>query len=213
MSRFEPEARTLNVLLDIRQPQAYLALHPAATLATECGVPIDFLPVVDSALKAPSEPAPDDDRGIRHRRYRAQAVAREIETYASSQGLVLREYYRDADPSIFNVAWLWVRQHEPARLLPFLTESFRRYWAVDLDPSSEDAVAALLESLDAAGPDFRAWRQGEGRRAAGELADALRERGLQRAPTYLVEGEVFIGRQHLPMIRWILEGRPGRGPI
>jgi 2-hydroxychromene-2-carboxylate isomerase len=41
----------------------------------------------------------------------------------------------------------------------------------------------------------------------------LQERGLFQVPAYLVEEEVFYGRQHLPMIRWILAGRSGPIPI
>ena len=32
-------------------------------------------------------------------------------------------------------------------------------------------------------------------------------------PTYLVEGQMFMGRQHLPMIRWLLTGQEGPGPL
>ena len=39
------------------------------------------------------------------------------------------------------------------------------------------------------------------------------ERGLARAPTTLIDAEVFVGRQHLPMIRWILAGQDGPPPI
>jgi hypothetical protein len=48
---------------------------------------------------------------------------------------------------------------------------------------------------------------------AAELAALLRDRGVSGVPCYLVEDEVFLGRQHLPMIRWILGGRRGPGPI
>lgn len=203
----------LTVLLDVRQPQAYLALHPTAALAAECGVAVDWLPVVTEPLKAPSEPRDDDDRGVRHRRYRAQAIAREIETYARVQGLVVEDYYRNTDPSTLNLAWLWLREHDVDCLLPFLAAAFRAHWACVLDVSREDAVVSLLEGCGAAAPEFQSWRLAEGTERADSLAEDLRERGLARAPTYLLHGEVFVGRQHLPMLRWILEGRAGRGPI
>jgi 2-hydroxychromene-2-carboxylate isomerase len=207
------DSAPLSVLLDIRYPHAYLALHPAAALARELAVEINWLPVQIPPLKAPSLPDPADDRGIRHRRYRAQAIAREIETYAGVQGLVLRDYYRDPDPSTLNLAWLWLRDRRPDRLLPFLTEAFRRYWTLELDPASQEAVASLVDSLDADGAGFQSWCAADGEAAAAGLAAELRERGLFGAPCYLVEEEVFIGRQHLPMIRWILQGRSGPVPI
>ena len=41
----------------------------------------------------------------------------------------------------------------------------------------------------------------------------LRSAGLFQVPAYVVEDEVFYGRQHLPMIGWILDGRSGPVPI
>jgi 2-hydroxychromene-2-carboxylate isomerase len=213
MSISGSEANRLSVLLDIRQPQAYLALHPAARLAADCGIEINWLPVTVSPLKAPSEPRTGDDRGILHRRFRAQAVAREISTYAEAQGLVVKGYYRDGAADPFNLSWLWVRERHPARLFDFLKEAFRRYWALELDVADEEAVRDLLERCDVGGPQFDSWKQGVGIEIASALAGELRERGISRAPAYLIADSMFVGRQHLPMIRWILGGRHGRGPL
>ena len=201
------------VLLDIRWPHSYLALHPSAALAKELGIEINWLPHRVPPLRRPGDPSPDDDRGIRHRRYRAQAIAREIETYGGAQELELRDYYRDGDPAAVHLAWLWIRERHPARLMPFLTEAFRAYWALELDASDTAAVANLIESLGDDGGEFRSWCADDGPATAALLAEELRERGLFGAPCYVVEDEVFLGRQHLPMIRWMLEGRSGPVPI
>lgn len=207
------EANRLSVLLDIRQPQAYLALQPAARLAADCGIEINWLPVAVPPLKAPSEPGTDDDRGIRHRRIRSQAVAREIATYAEAQGLVIEEYYRDGAPEPFHLSWLWVRETHPERLFDFLTKAFRAYWALELDVADDEAVRDLLERHGVGGSEFESWKQSTGGEIASALFDELRERGISRAPAYLIEDGMFVGRQHLPMIRWILGGRQGRGPL
>jgi len=202
-----------SVLLDIRHPLAYLALHPAIALASELGVQINWLPLVAPPLNPPSTPGAEDDRGVRHRRYRSQAIAREIETYAAAQGLVLREYYRDGDPSAFNLGWLWLRDRHPDRLEPYLADAFRAYWALELDPSNEEAVAARVGSSEGDAANFLDWYGSDGPVEARALANDLRERGLYGVPCSLVEDEVFLGRQHLPMLRWILEGRSGLVPI
>jgi 2-hydroxychromene-2-carboxylate isomerase len=207
------DSARLSVLLDIRHPLAYLALHPAIELANGLGIEINWLPLVAPPLNRPSEAAADDDRGIRHRRYRAQAIAREIECYAEAQGLLVREPYREVDPGALVLGWLWMRDRHPDRLEPFLIESFRAYWSLELDPSSESAVGLLVDSLGGEGAEFLAWCAVDGPLAAASLFDEVRERGLYGVPCYLVEDEVFLGRQHLPMIRWILEGRSGPVPI
>lgn len=206
------EAR-LSVLLDVRHPLAYLALRPALAFGESLGIGINWLPLSVPTLRPPTEPGPDDDRGQRHRRNRARAIAREIVTYADAQGLVLREYYRDGAADAANVAWLWARDRHREVLPVYLMELFRRYWALEIDASSTKEIALLLDAVGADGTSFLDWCDDEGASAAGGLADELQDAGLFQTPVYVVEDEVFYGRQHLPMIRWILEGRSGPGPI
>lgn len=211
------ENARLSVLLDVRYPLAYLALHPTLAFAESVGVDVNWLPLTAPTLKPPSTRQDSDDRGIRHRRSRAEALGREIETYAEAQGLVIREPYRDGDADTANLGWLWIRDRHPEKLPAYLVELFRTYWSLDLDPASLDPVAALVDDVAGEGAAFRGWSASEGPAAADALADELAERGLFQVPAYVVSGdaedEVFFGRQHLPMIRWVLEGRVGPGPI
>jgi 2-hydroxychromene-2-carboxylate isomerase len=201
------------ILLDIRHPLAMLALRPAIALEREMEVAANWLPVVSQPLKPPTRPAAGDDRGVRHRRFRALAIAREIEVYADAQGLVVDDYYRDGDTAAFNLAWHWLRATQPDRLTSFLVDAFDRYWRCDFDPGNEAEVASLLEARGGDAEGFRSWCSDSGVAIAAAVADELRERGLSRVPGYVVEDEVFVGRQHLPMIRWLLAGRIGPGPI
>jgi 2-hydroxychromene-2-carboxylate isomerase len=207
------DASTLTVLLDLRNPQSYLALSPAIALGRERGLDINWLPLTVPPLKAPSTPGPADDRGIRHRRHRAHAIAREIETYGRARGLVLRELYRDADAGALHLGWLWLRDRSTPRLEAFLAEAFRAYWSLELDPSRVSETSALVASIGDDARAFEAWSASDGPGLAKSVADALDARGLCSVPGYLVDGEFFLGRQHLPMIRWILDGRHGPGPI
>ncbi len=219
----------LTVLLDVRNPFSYLALAPAIDFASALAVEIDWLPLEVPPLRAPSralggtakdgkdkrdfKDCKDQERGIRHRRTRARMIAREIDTYAAAQGLVIREPYRSDDPEAANLGWLWVRHHAADRLPDFLRELFRRYWRVELEPGDLDASAALVDAVVGNGAEFKSWAPDEGQGIANALAQELRDFGLFQVPAYVVENEVFYGRQHLPMIRWIIEGRVGRVPI
>ena len=203
----------LTVVLDIRYPQAYLALHPAMAFARERDLRIDWLPIAVSTLKAPAAEAEEEDRGTRHRRFRAQKIANEIEVYAEAQALVLKDLYRAGDSLAFNLGWLWMRHHHGDRLEDYLRESFRSYWAVEFDPAVEAEVSVLIEALGGEGEAFRSWSRGAGRVAFDEWVDALHAQGVFAVPSYLAGGELFLGRQHLPMIDWILAGRTGQIPI
>jgi 2-hydroxychromene-2-carboxylate isomerase len=203
----------LRVVLDVRQPLAYLALRPAIAFAREMAIDIDWLPLDGEPLRAPSTPGPDDDRGVRHRRHRARAIAREIAIYAEAQGLVVRQPYRSGSARAANLAWLWVRARSPGSLPAFLEELFRRYWALELDAGDPADAIDVLRALGLGSADFDRFAADEGPREAERVAKALREAGVHQTPAYLLEDEVFLGRQHLPMIRWILNGRAGPPPI
>ncbi len=207
------DSSDLAVFLDLRWPQSYLALGPTFELIDSLGISAALLPVTVPPLSAPTTPADDDDRGVRHRRFRAQAIAREIAVYAEAQGLVIREPYRGPDPALLNLAWLFVQTSHPDKLRAFLFDAFRAYWACELDPSDTDQVASLVSAAGGNAAAFRDWSANGGRSAAAELSSELAQRGIGGTPSYLVAEEYFQGRQHLPMIRWIVEGRQGRGPI
>lgn len=203
----------LSVALDLRHPLAYLALGPARAFARQRGLVVNWLPLAAQPLHAPSEPGPDDDRGIRHRRHRAHAIGREIETYAGTQGLVLEQPYRAPSPEAAHAAWLWMRAEHPDELEPFLDALFRSYWAVELDPADARAVAEVVRASGGDPDAFQAWQLRDGAAALDSVASELQSFGLFQVPAFVIDDEVFYGRQHLPMIEWILDGRSGPVPI
>ena len=78
------------------------------------------------------------------------------------------------------------------------------------------ALACLCALAAAQGADadaFLAWSEAEGPGVLARLEETIRGRGVFGVPAFLIDDEVFLGRQHLPMIRWILHGRQGPGPI
>lgn len=201
----EPFAPTapLTVAVDIKSPECYLALAPTRALARDLDLDIDWLPIVT----APRRPAPEgDDRGSRHKRHRVTYRQRDLARYARAVGLTLRDPERSPDSSLVGGAMLAAKAHSARTLHAFLDIAFERYWNMELDIEDRDAVAATLREVGVA--DLPEASDG-----VAALQDSLAAAGLFDAPAYLVDEEVFFGRAHLPMIRWILEGRVGPGPI
>lgn len=207
------DAATLTVALDVRHPLCFLALGPTRAFARARGLSVNWLPVEVPALRPPSPERDGDDRGVRHRRHRARMIAREIATYAEAQGRTIVDPYRDAPATAVHAGWLWVRARAAAALEPFLEAVFVDYWAGALDPADVVAVAARVDAVGADGGAFAAWAPEEGARASDVLARELDARGLAGAPLYRLGDELFLGRQHLPMIGWLLDGGAGPGPI
>ncbi len=194
---------SLTVAVDIKSPECYLALSPTRALARDLDIDIDWLPIVTP----PRRPAPEGDgRSARHKRHRVAYRQRDLARYAKAAGLTLRDPERGPDSSLVGAAMLAAKAHSGRALHAFLDLAFERYWNVALDIEDPDAVAAALREIGV--PDAPV---ASGTFAA--LQESLAAAGLFDAPAYLVDEEVFFGRAHLPMIRWILEGRVGPGPI
>ncbi len=209
------DASELTVLLDVRHPFCHLALAPTIAFGRDRGLEINWLPVETQTLRPPPPESEGFERSVAHRRNRARMIAREIQVYAEAQGLEMVDYYRDAPAPAVRLGWMWVRARGSAtELEAFMTEAFRAYWAGELDGADVEAARAIVGAClkDGAG-DFADWASAEGQGVTGDVAAELEARGLAGAPLYAAAGQIFLGRQHLPMIGWLLDGEEGPGPI
>ncbi|MDE0226914.1 MAG: DsbA family protein [Gammaproteobacteria bacterium] len=196
-------ASPLAVVLDVKDPHSYLAKDPTYALADDLGVDIDWLPFVSRPLRRHGSGA---DRGSRHRRFRAAYQERSIARYAGARGLSVRDIYRAPDSSLAGMGMLAARTHSEKALRDYLDRAFRQYWEEGLDIEDADAISRLLSAAGVGefDPDVDHFRA---------LQERLALAGVFDTPAYLVDGDIFLGRAHLPMIRWILTGRAGPPPI
>jgi 2-hydroxychromene-2-carboxylate isomerase len=197
---------TLGVAIDFKSPQAYLAVAPTCALADEIGITVDWQPL----LVSPPRVAPavsGDDRGARHRRIRADYLERDIERYAADRGLVLAESGRRKDSTLAAIGLMWAKHQGPSHARRYVERVFERHWRGELDIEDERSIGAVLTEIGAPLSGFGSFVASEGREELTRIQSELRERGLFEVPTYLVNDDLFLGRQHLPMIRSLLSAR------
>ena len=203
----------LALCLDIRNPLAYLALQPAFALVDELGLTLECLPFATAVLKAPSKAQDDEGRGARHRRLRAEYLARDIARYAGVQKLVIRGFYRSPDTSAFAAGLLWLNQRNREDVRPYLQQTFDGYWQERLDVEDPTAVARVVEGLGQDGHAYASYAADVAPSRVADLRERLVAAGVFNVPSFVVQGQVFLGRAHLPMVRWLLEGRRGPPPV
>jgi 2-hydroxychromene-2-carboxylate isomerase len=201
------------VCIDFKNPKAYLALRPTFALEDELGIGLDWWPVPVSAMSRPLPEQPNEDRGARHRRIRALYYARDLRRYAGVYGLELGDLHRDPDVTIASVGMLWMKERAPQKLRAYLNVVFERYWQEHLRLDDINAIEAVLREVGADASRFPQYAVTEGRASFETAAAGLRAAGIFDVPAYVVEGEIFFGRQHLPMLRWLLTGKRGEPPI
>ena len=189
---------------DFTNAASLLAFRPTYALADELGVDVELLPFPTEVREAPPDES-DGTVGARHARVRAAYVAADTARYARWQGVELNRDATGVDSSVACAGCLWADRHGLAR--PYSEHVLTEFWADRLELDRE-TLAAVLAALGA--PGFEGYDFG------ADLAthkDRVGARGIYNVPTYLVEGQQFTGRQHLPMIRWLLTGSAGPGPL
>lgn len=204
----------LTVCVDLKIPQCFLALAPTIDLAIELGIAVDWQPVTVAPLVQPPVAGAHDERGTRHRHIRAGYEADDLARYARARGLTIVNPYRDVDTSLAAMALTYLKGQAGGDgvVAEFLTGLFTRFWADEMDAEDVAVMSSLLSGVGGDGTGFEAYVSSEGREAYDAQQAGLQSAGVFIAPTYVVDDELFVGRQHLPMIGWLLTDKAGPAP-
>ena len=208
----------LIVYIDVKSPYAFVAIKPTLALEQILDCQFDWRPLtldipsyLGSAEKRDGVVVSSEGRSERTWRSIRQSY-REARRYAERQGHVLKGTEKIWDSSIANIGILWVMQHRPERLEAYLETVYPPFWQRLLDIEEVSVVADCLERAGIGSAGFDAFQRGEGRAQHDQLAAQLHPAGLFGVPSYVLDGEVFFGREHLPYLRWCLTGKQGQAP-
>lgn len=207
----------LIVYMDVKSPFAFVALEPTLQLELALGARFEWRPLT---LDIPSYlGAARKERGRLVSSDRSAALAARIRygyldarRYAERQGLTLKGTEKIWDSRLANIGLLWAARTARDRLPAYLRAVCPPFWRRELDIEDMAVVIACLERAGADPTGFAAFAAGEGRRSHDALQAALHPSGVFGAPTYVLEGEPWFGREHIPYLRWALSGRRGAAP-
>ncbi len=206
----------LVVYIDLKSPYAYLAIDPTRAMARSVGVAIDWRPFTldipsylgsakldDKGKVATSQRSEQQWSGVRY----AYMDARR---YANLTGKIIRGTVKIWDSSLAGISMLWAKRS--GRLEDYLDEAYPRFWRRELDIEDVGVIEGVLADAGVRTDGFRAYAVGPGRAEHDELNEAAFAAGVFGVPTYLVGGEMWFGREHLPRVAWLLSGREGPPP-
>ncbi len=204
------EPRTVTAYIDYKSPYAYLAKDLAYELERDFPVRVDWLPYV---LDIPSflGSARVDDSGQvleeqrnPHQWRRVRYSYMDCRRQAQRRGLVIRGPQKIWDSALAACGMLYAKRQGDAALRRYHGMTFERFWKRELDIEDPAVIGAVLAEagVDIAG--FSAYSAGEGREELDRVCRAAEAIGVFGVPTFVVDGELFWGREHLPDIRAIL---------
>jgi 2-hydroxychromene-2-carboxylate isomerase len=198
--------RTITVYSDYKSPYAYLAKDLAYELERDFPVRLDWLPYV---LDIPSflGSAQVDEAGQvieearnAHQWRRVRYSYMDCRRQANKRGLVIRGPQKIWDSTLAACGMLWAKHQSDAVFRRYHDIVFERFWKRELDIEDPEALGAVLVEAGADTAGFRAYAQDEGRREVDEICRAAEAKGVFGVPSFIVDGELFWGREHLPDI-------------
>jgi 2-hydroxychromene-2-carboxylate isomerase len=208
----------LIVYLDIKSPYAFIAKDPTYQMADELGISVDWRPLtldipsylgsarLDKKGKvAESKRTPEQWTAVKY-------AYRDARRYAALQGYPLRGTEKIWDTSLVHIGFWWAKEQGQEIVENYLAEVYPPFWQRKFDAENPAVVSAALTAAGADVGGFADYAGGPGRQFHDESQQAIFSAGIFGVPGYVVEGEYFFGREHLPTVRWILQGRKGRQP-
>ncbi len=208
----------LTVYIDFKSPYAFLAIEPTRHLAAELGIDVDWRPFVldipsylgsarlDSAGKVASQSRSDNQWSkVKYAYY-------DCRRYANLRGLTLRGTEKIWDTSLAAIGMLWAKARGDAILQRYIDGIYQPFWRRELDVEDIAVIERVLEDAGADTSGLSGFVDGAGAAENDLLQSRAFDAGIFGVPTYVVDGELFFGREHLPRIRWLLSGRRGPAP-
>ena len=207
----------LIVYIDIKSPYAFVAIKPILALEARLQKQFDWRPLtlnipsyLGSAKKSKgkvvkSERTPAQWNNVRY-------AYRDTRRYAERQGYMLKGTEKIWDSSIVNIGILWVAQNARNRMAAYLEAVFPPFWRRELDIEDVTIVETALHAANVPSQGFADFASSEGRVAHDTLQDQLHPAGIYGVPSFVFDGQVLFGREHLPYVSWHLYGRKGTPP-
>lgn len=194
----------LEIYLDPKDPLAYLALPGTAKFLAHTGCDVLWFPMqVDNWSDPGPEPAADAGRGVRHRWFRANYRERELQHYAGVHQLPLTNLYRHSDSNQAALGLLWLTKQPGGHnlVLEYLHKLTQTHWA---DPKATmDMAANIVPALSGLTDNLASFKSYSAEQGPAELTAQLAtnaELGVIRGPAYRFNEQLYIGREHLPLL-------------
>jgi 2-hydroxychromene-2-carboxylate isomerase len=203
------EPRRVTVYTDYKSPYAYLAKDLAYQLERDLGVRVEWLPyVLDLASRYGSARVDADGCVLEehrdpHQWRRVRYSYMDCRRQARKRGLVIRGTQKIWDSSLALAGMLYAQRAGDAAFRRYHDIVFERFWRRELDIEDAAVIVTVLTEAGACGDGFVARAAAE-RDEVAEISRAAEAIGVFGVPSFVVDGELFWGSEHLPDIRAML---------
>jgi 2-hydroxychromene-2-carboxylate isomerase len=208
----------LTVYIDFKSPYAYLAIQPTRKMASALNISINWLPFVldipsylgtaklnASGAVAEQSRSKTQWSGVKYAYY-------DCRRYANLSSMTIRGTVKIWDTNLAAVGMLWAKQQGGAILDRYIDAVYLPFWKRELDVEDIEVIKAVLTRAGAKLSGFDDFARDDGAQQNEQLQESAFEQGVFGVPTYVIGDDRYFGREHLPRIRWQLEGGHGEAP-
>jgi len=203
------DRRSITIYTDYKSPYAFLAKDLTYALERDCGVTVEWRPyVLDLASRYGSAVVDAEGRVVEanreaHQWRRVRYSYMDCRRQARKRGLVIRGTQKIWDSTLALAGMLYAQQAGDPVFRRYNDAVFERFWRRELDIEDVTVVAAVLTEAGARGDGFADYAQ-TGREAVAAISRAAEDIGVFGVPSFVLDGELFWGSEHLPDIRAML---------
>jgi 2-hydroxychromene-2-carboxylate isomerase len=209
--RFMAIVPMITVYSDYKSPYAFLAKDLVRDLAREAGATIVWHPYVlniplylGSAVVDADGTVLESNRNA-HQWRRVRYSYMDCRRQADKRGLVIRGPRKIFDSAPAAAGMLYSQRAGDDAFQYYHDTVFRRFWMRDLDIEDVAALAAVLHEAGADAAGFKDFLP-QGLEQVAAISQAAEAKGVFGVPSFVVDGKLFWGSEHLPDIRALLTG-------
>ena len=204
-------ALTIALYTDYKSPYAYLVKDPAYALEDSREIELDWRPYT---LDIPDYlgSAELDDQGkvvaetrSPHQWRRVRYSYMDVRRQANLRGLTIRGTRKIWNSSLAAVGLLWAKRAGREATRRYHDITFERFWRRELDIEDIAVVGAVLAEAGVEASGFAAWAAAEGRKSHDAIRREAEESGVFGVPSFVLEDEIFWGREHLELLETRLD--------
>ncbi len=201
--------RRVRVYTDYKSPYAYLAKDLAYELERDFPVRLEILPYVLDIPSFLGSARVDADGTVLEQNRNAHQWRRVKYSYmdcrraARKGGLTIRGPQKIWDSVPAAAGMLYAQRAGDDVFRRYHDVVFERFWQRALDIEDVAVIAAVLTEAGADGAGFADYVEA-GRTEVARISRAAEAQGVFGVPSFVLDGELFWGREHLPDIREML---------
>jgi 2-hydroxychromene-2-carboxylate isomerase len=203
------DRRTVILYTDYKSPYAYLAKDLVYELERDFLVRLDIRPYVLDIPSFLGSARLDADGTVLEQNRNAHQWRRVKYSYmdcrraARKRGLVIRGPQKIWDSALAAAGMLYAQRAGDVVFRRYHDLVFERFWQRALDIEDVTAIGTVLAEAGADGAGFGDDAEA-GRAEVARISRAAEAEGVFGVPSFVLDGELFWGREHLPDIREML---------